>query len=97
MVARRGESGNLLVMFMVKLSAPLVAAMKALRDTSGVKKPSEDDWLLDPLPMALQGSYTSLDGLHLEFIGEWTCIPGTYVYFSLKNLWEVLALFHVHS
>ena len=33
-------------MFMIKLSAPLVAAMKALRNTSGVKKPSEDDWLL---------------------------------------------------
>ena len=23
------------------------------------------------------------------------CIPGTY--FSMKNLWKVLALFHVHS
>ena len=35
----RAESGTLLIMFMVKLSAPLVAAMKALRNTSGVKKP----------------------------------------------------------
>ena len=56
----RAESGTFLVMFVVKLSAPLVAAMKGLRNTSGagMKKSSEDDWLL--LCQWLYKDYTPL-------------------------------------
>ena len=82
----RAESDTILVMFVVKLSAPLVAAMKALRNTSGVKKPSEDDWLTHSviehylIPIHSRNCCYTCDRLHITFMHHMNTIPCIVVY-----------------